>query len=159
MHICVTRAECVKEKIKYLNKNMVNNWTKSPCVIDWCLISVRINWCFNHFWYTVRLPPSCPPPRSPFQHHYPHRHHYGILGLCTYVLGCMDRVVSSQWHIMCTACYPHGWPSTQPGTFTQPCPIVDTAVPPLFTQPCPGRTMSTAVCIYVAGLCANCPAV
>ena len=53
----------------------------------------------------------------------------------------------------------HGWPSTQPGTCTQPCPIVHTAVPPLFTQPCPGRTMSTAVCIYVAGLCANCPAV
>ena len=42
----------------------------------------------------------------------------------------------------------HGWPSTQPGTCTQPCP--------LFTQPCPGRTMSTAVCIYVAGLCASC---
>ena len=53
----------------------------------------------------------------------------------------------------------HGWPSTQPGTCTQPCPIVDTAVPPLLTQPCPGRTMSTAVCIYVAGLCASCPAV
>ena len=53
----------------------------------------------------------------------------------------------------------HGWPSTQPGTCTQPCPIVHTAVPPLFTQPCPGRTMSTAVCIYVAGLCASCPAV
>ena len=30
---------------------------------------------------------------------------------------------------------------------------------PLFTQPCPRRTMSTAVCIYVAGLCASCPAV
>ena len=30
---------------------------------------------------------------------------------------------------------------------------------PLFTQPCPGRTMSTAVCIYVAGLCASFPAV
>ena len=45
------------------------------------------------------------------------------------------------------------------GTCTQPCPIVHTAVPPLFTQPCPGRTMSTAVCIYVAGLCASCPAV
>ena len=30
---------------------------------------------------------------------------------------------------------------------------------PLFTQPCPGRTMSTAVYIYVAGLCASCPAV
>ena len=40
----------------------------------------------------------------------------------------------------------HGWPSTQPDTFTQPCPIVHTAVPPLFTQPCPGRTMSTVVC-------------
>ena len=53
----------------------------------------------------------------------------------------------------------HGWPSTQPGTCTQPCPIVHTAVHPLFTQPCPGRTMSTAVCIYVAGLCASCPAV
>ena len=53
----------------------------------------------------------------------------------------------------------HGWPSTQPGTCTQPYPIVHTAVPPLFTQPCPGRTMSTAVCIYVAGLCASCPAV
>ena len=53
----------------------------------------------------------------------------------------------------------HGWPSTQPGTCTQPCPIVHTAVPPLFTQPCPERTMSTAVCIYVAGLCASCPAV
>ena len=53
----------------------------------------------------------------------------------------------------------HGWPSTQPGTCTQPCPIVHTAVAPLFTQPCPGRTMSTAVCIYVAGLCASCPAV
>ena len=53
----------------------------------------------------------------------------------------------------------HGWPSTQPGTCTQPCPIVHTAVLPLFTQPCPGRTMSTAVCIYVAGLCASCPAV
>ena len=52
----------------------------------------------------------------------------------------------------------HGWPSTQPGTCTQPCPIVHTAVHPLFTQPCPGRTMSTAVCIYVAGLCASCPA-
>ena len=38
-------------------------------------------------------------------------------------------------------------------------PIVHTAVPPLFTQPCPARTMSTAVCIYVAGLCASCPAV
>ena len=38
----------------------------------------------------------------------------------------------------------HGWPSTQPGTCTQPCP---------------GRTASTAVCIYVAGLCASCPAV
>ena len=35
---------------------------------------------------------------------------------------------------------------------TQPCP-------PLFTQPCHGRTISTAVCIYVAGLCASCPAV
>ena len=58
-------------------------------------------------------------------------------------------------YIACT----HGWPSTQPGTCTQPCPIVDTAVPPLFTQPCPGRTMSTAVGIYVAGLCASCPAV
>ena len=55
--------------------------------------------------------------------------------------------------------YTHGWPSTQPGTCTQPCPIVHTAVPPLFTQPCPGRTMSTAVCIYVAGLCASCPTV
>ena len=44
----------------------------------------------------------------------------------------------------------HGWPSTQPGTCTQPCPIVHTAVPPLFTQSCPGRTMSTVVCIYVA---------
>ena len=53
----------------------------------------------------------------------------------------------------------HGWPSTQPGTCTQQCPIVHTAVPPLFTQSCPGRTMSTAVCIYVAGLCASCPAV
>ena len=53
----------------------------------------------------------------------------------------------------------HGWPSTQPGTCTQPRPIVHTAVPPLFTQPCPGRTMSRAVCIYVAGLCASCPAV
>ena len=53
----------------------------------------------------------------------------------------------------------HGWPSTQPGTCTQPCPIVHTAVPPLFTQPCPGRTMNTAVCIYVAGLCASCPTV
>ena len=53
----------------------------------------------------------------------------------------------------------HGWPSTQPGTCTQPWPIVHTAVPPLFTQPCPGRTMSTAVCIYVAGLCASCLAV
>ena len=53
----------------------------------------------------------------------------------------------------------HGWPSTQPGTCTQPCPIVHTAVLPLFTQPCPGRTMSTAVCIYVARLCASCPAV
>ena len=30
---------------------------------------------------------------------------------------------------------------------------------PLFTQPCPGRTMSTTVCVYVAGLCASCPAV
>ena len=58
-------------------------------------------------------------------------------------------------YIACT----HGWPSIQPGTCTQPCPIADTAVPPLFTQPCPGRTMSTAVCIYVAGLCASCPAV
>ena len=55
--------------------------------------------------------------------------------------------------------YIHGWTSTQPGTCTQPCPIVHTAVPPLFTQPCPGRTMSTALCIYVAGLCASCPAV
>ena len=54
---------------------------------------------------------------------------------------------------------PHGWPSTQPGTCTQPCPIVHTAVPPLFTQPCLGKTMSTTVCIYVAGLCASCPAV
>ena len=53
----------------------------------------------------------------------------------------------------------HGWPSTQPGTCTQPCPIVHTAVLPLFTQPCPGITMSTAVCIYVARLCASCPAV
>ena len=42
---------------------------------------------------------------------------------------------------------------------TQPCPIVDTAVPSLFTQPCHRRTMSTAVCIYVAGLCAHCLAV
>ena len=56
-------------------------------------------------------------------------------------------------------CHFHGWPSTQSGTCTQPCPIVHTAVPPLFTQPCSGRTMSTAVCIYVAGLCASCPAV
>ena len=54
---------------------------------------------------------------------------------------------------------PNGWPSTQPGSCTQPCPIVDTSVPPLFTQPCPGRTMSTAVCIYVVGPCASCPAV
>ena len=53
----------------------------------------------------------------------------------------------------------HGWPSTQPGTCTQSCPIVDTAVPTLFTQPCPGRTMSTAVCIYIARLCASCPVV
>ena len=53
----------------------------------------------------------------------------------------------------------HGWPSTQPGTCTQPCLIVHTAVPPLFTQPCPWRTMSTAVCIYVAGLCVSCPSV
>ena len=53
----------------------------------------------------------------------------------------------------------HWWSSTQPGTCTQPCPIVHTAVLPLFTQPCPGRTMSTAVCIYVARLCASCPAV
>ena len=45
----------------------------------------------------------------------------------------------------------HGWPSTQPGTCTQPCPIVHTAVPPLFTQPCRGRTMSTAVCITLQG--------
>ena len=30
---------------------------------------------------------------------------------------------------------------------------------PLFTQPCTGRTMSKALCIYVAGLCARCPAV
>ena len=56
-------------------------------------------------------------------------------------------------------CNAHGWPSAQPGACTQPCPIVDTAVPPLFTQPCHGRKMSTAVCIYVAGLCASCPAV
>ena len=34
---------------------------------------------------------------------------------------------------------------TQPGTCTQPCPIVHTAVHPLFTQPCPDRTMSTIV--------------
>ena len=43
----------------------------------------------------------------------------------------------------------HGWPITQPGTCTQPCPIVHTAVPPLFTQPCPGRTMPTALCVYL----------
>ena len=47
----------------------------------------------------------------------------------------------------------HGWPSTQPGTCTQPCPIVHTAVPPLFTQPCPGRTMSTAVCLRCRAVC------
>ena len=45
------------------------------------------------------------------------------------------------------------------GTCTQLWPIVDTAVPPFLTQPCPGRTMSTTVCIYDAGLCASCPAV
>ena len=47
-----------------------------------------------------------------------------------------------------------------PATIVPPVSRVTlyTAVPPLFTQPCPGRTMSTAVCIYVAGLCANCPA-
>ena len=47
----------------------------------------------------------------------------------------------------------HGWPSTQPGTCTQPCPIVHTAVPPLFTQPCPGRTMSTAVYLRCRAVC------
>ena len=64
-----------------------------------------------------------------------------------------------QWHQCVCNGVTHGWPSTQPGTCTQPCPIVDTAVLPLFTQPCPGRTMSTALCIYVARLCASCPAV
>ena len=65
---------------------------------------------------------------------------------------------ASQNTIYSSSCV-HGWPSTQPGTCTQPCPIVHSAVHPLFTQLCPGRTMSTAVCIYGAGLCANSPAV
>ena len=53
---------------------------------------------------------------------------------------------------------PYCWQRRTP-LCTQPCPIVDKGVPPLCTQPCPWRTMSTAVCIYVAGLCASCPAV
>ena len=62
--------------------------------------------------------------------------------------GAMVSQITSLTIVYSTV-YSHGWPSTQPGTCTQPCTIVDTAVPPLFTQPCPGRTMSTAVCIYL----------
>ena len=47
----------------------------------------------------------------------------------------------------------HGWPSTQPGTCTQPCPIVHTAVPPLFTQPCPHCSHSRAPGEQWARLC------
>ena len=77
------------------------------------------------------------------------------------LMKCRQLIMKSEtWSTSKEICHIyHGWPSTQPGTSTQPCPIVHTAVPPLFTQPCPGRTMSTAVCIYVAGLCASCPAV
>ena len=72
---------------------------------------------------------------------------------------CFLHLIHFHWLVVAWWRHLHGWPSTQPGTCTQPCPIVHTAVPPLFTQPCPGRTMSTAMCIYVAGLCAGCPAV
>ena len=42
--------------------------------------------------------------------------------------------------------YHHGWPSTQPGTCTQPCPTVHTAVPPLF-------------CVQAARLCRGSPVI
>ena len=85
--------------------------------------------------------------------------------LQNFVHGTTAVLSSWSWHaqkfvaIWWPATELHGWPSTQPGTCTQPCLIVHTVVLPLFTQPCPGRTMSTAVCIYVARLCASCPAV
>ena len=87
-----------------------------------------------------------------------YRAHYDVIVMfCVVEINCFICVCYNNG---CCVCFQyHGWPSTQPGTCTQPCPIVHTAVPPLFTQPCPGRTMSTAVCIYVAGLCASCPAV
>ena len=46
----------------------------------------------------------------------------------------------------------HGWPSTQPGTCTQPCLIVHTAVPPLFTQPCPGEQWAR-LCVFTLQGC------
>ena len=59
----------------------------------------------------------------------------------------------------------HGWPSTQPGTCTQLCPIVHTAVPPLFTQPCPGEQWTRLCvftlqgCVQAARLCRGSPVV
>ena len=42
----------------------------------------------------------------------------------------------------------HGWPSTQPGTCTQPCPIVHTAVPPIVHTAVP-RENNEHGCVYL----------
>ena len=53
----------------------------------------------------------------------------------------------------------HGLPSTQPGTFTQPCPIVHTVVPPLAHGRAPGEQWARLCvftlqgCVQAARLC------
>ena len=57
----------------------------------------------------------------------------------------------------------HGWPSTQPGTCTQPCPIVHTAVPHCSHSRAPGEQWARLCvftlqgCVQAARLCRGSP--
>ena len=59
----------------------------------------------------------------------------------------------------------HGWPSTQPGTCTQPCPIVHTAVPHCSHSRAPGEQWSRLCeftlqgCVQAARLCRGSPVI
>ena len=135
---------CLRNDFCFLHQNhfswTLHIWEKENVGVGKC-----IGWPFNeldprsHLWYC--LTKICLSARLSENHSSNHYKAY------------VPLVLRITWFDV------HGWPSTQPGTCTQPCSIVHTAVHPLFTQPCPARTMGTAVCIYVAGLCASCPAV